>query len=84
MHARPWATLVLALAPLAAVGAGTAAADRASRPEEAIEPGFLEFLAEEPGLDEELSEALMTGELDREIERSAKRQEVQGDGKNEG
>lgn len=81
---RAWAGAVLALAPLAAFGAGTAAAEKGPRPDEPVEPGFLEFLAEEDGLDEELSEALMSGELDREMERSAKRREVQGDVKNEG
>ena len=87
MRARSWAAAILALAPLAplaALGAGAAAADKPPRPEDTIEPGFLEFLAEEAGLDEELSDALMTSDLDREIERSARRREVQGDVKNEG
>lgn len=81
-RAQPW--VLLAMAPVTALAADPGAADRPPRAEEVIEAGFLEFLAEEPGLDEELSEALMTGDLDREIERSAGRREVQGNAKNEG
>lgn len=84
MRARPWTGLVLAIVPLAALGAGSATADSVPRPDEPIEAGFLEFLAEEAGLDDELNEALMTSDLDREIERSSRRREVQGDVKNEG
>lgn len=80
---RPWAGALLALVPLAAPGAGPAVPEQAPRADESVEPGLLEFLAEEAGTDEELSDALMTGELDREIERSAKRREVQGDVKKE-
>ena len=80
---RPWAGALLALVPLAAPGAGPAVPEQAPQADESVEPGLLEFLAEEAGTDEELSDALMTGELDREIERSAKRREVQGDVKKE-
>ncbi len=72
------------MVPLAALGAGPATADPPPRADAAIEPGFLEFLAEEAGLDEELSEALMTDELDRDIERSATRRKEQGNVRNEG
>lgn len=74
---------MLAMAPLAALGAGKPAVEPPPAAE-AMDAGFLEFLAEEAGLDDELSEALMGNELDREIERRAKRREVQGNAKNEG
>lgn len=70
--------------PAMALLAGPTTADKPSRPDEPVEQGFLEFLAEEPALDEELSDALMSNDLDREIERSTRRQEVRGDAKNEG
>lgn len=70
--------------PAMALLAGSATADKPPQPDEPIEQGFLEFLAEEPAFDEELSDALMSNDLDREIERSRRRQEVQGDAKNEG
>lgn len=57
---------LLALAAPVAAGGETAGADAAR-----VEPELLEFLAEEPGLDDELSEALMTKDLDRAIERAA-------------
>ena len=44
-----------------------------------VDPGFLEFLAEEPALDEELGDALMTTDLDRVIERSASSRKVKDD-----
>ncbi len=49
----------------------------------AMEPGFLEFLAEESGVDEEMSAALMTTDLDRALERSAERRKVDDDGKDQ-
>jgi len=70
--------------PAMALLAGSAAADKPPQPDEPIEQGLLEFLAEEPALDEELNDALMSNDLDREIERSTRRREVQGDAKNEG
>lgn len=81
-RARPW--VLLAMAPVTALAADPGAADGTPRRDEVVEAGFLEFLAEEPGLDEELNEALMAGDLDREIERSAGRREVRGNAKNEG
>jgi hypothetical protein len=45
-----------------------------------VDVGFLEFLAEEPVLDEDMGEALMSGDLDREIERAASRNKVKDDG----
>lgn len=84
MRVRPWAGAVLAMVPLAALGAGPVPAGPSPPVDAAIEPGFLEFLAEEAGLDEELSEALMTDELDRDIERSATRRKEQGNVRNEG
>jgi hypothetical protein len=46
-----------------------------------VDPGLLEFLAEEPPIDEELGKALMTGDLDRAIERTAARSKVKDDDK---
>lgn len=80
MRAVQWTVVIPAMALLA----GSATADKPPQPDEQIEQGFLEFLAEEAVLDEELSDALMTSDLDREIDRSAKRREVQGDVRNEG
>lgn len=44
-----------------------------------LEPAFLEFLAEEAGVDEELSDALMTADLDRAIEEADRRKEGRQD-----
>lgn len=44
-----------------------------------VDAGLLEFLAEEPPIDEELGKALMTGDLDRAIERTAARSKVNDD-----
>jgi hypothetical protein len=46
-----------------------------------VDPGLLEFLAEEPPIDEELGKALLTGDLDRAIERTAARSKVKDDDK---
>jgi len=43
------------------------------------EPAFFEFLAEEAGVDEELSDALMTADLDRAIEEADRRSEGRQD-----
>ena len=83
MPARHWMGFMLAMTPLAALGAGPAGVESPPAAE-AMDAEFLEFLAEEAGLDDELSEALMSNELDREIERPAERQEVQGNAKNQG
>jgi hypothetical protein len=62
----------------AAASAGEA--DEAGPPVVApIERGLLEFLAEEPALDDEMGRALMSGGLDREIERAAKGRKVTED-----
>jgi hypothetical protein len=44
----------------------------AAAPSQPPEPGLLEFLAEEPQMDEELGEALLSRDLDRALERSRK------------
>lgn len=73
-----WAWLLVAAAPVAGVaGEG----DEPRGPVEPLEPGLLEFLAEEPALDEELGEALMTRDVDKAIERAAARDKVKSDGK---
>ena len=71
-HTWLWA---LAAAMPSAVQAGDAK-PAATQP---VDPGFLEFLAEEPALDEELGDALMTTDLDRAIERSASSRKVKDD-----
>ena len=43
------------------------------------EPDFLEFLAEEAGVDEELSDVLMTASLDRAIEEADRHREGRQD-----
>jgi hypothetical protein len=43
------------------------------------EPAFLEFLAEEAGVDEELSDVLMTASLDRAIEEADRHREGRQD-----
>ena len=61
------------------VAASAGEADEADPPVAPIERGLLEFLAEEPALDDELGRALMSGDLDREIERAAKGRKVTED-----
>ena len=75
---RGWAW-ALALAVPVAVPAG--AADPPSADQAPPEAGLLEFLAEEPAQAEELSDALLSSDLDRAIERSAKNRKVKSDGK---
>lgn len=71
MRLRFWKAAA-ALAPCAALGAAATAGEQA--PEQApADRSFFEFLAEEPDLEAELSEALMTDRLDEEIERSGGR-----------
>ena len=72
---RVWAW-ALALAAPVALPADPPRADPAPP-----EPGLLEFLAEEPAPDDELSDALLSSDLDRAIERSAKSGKVKDDGK---
>jgi hypothetical protein len=80
MRHRTWAWVMIAGTPLA-----VAAGDTNAPPAEpaAMEPGLFEFLAEESGVDEEMSAALMTSDLDRALERSAERRKVDDDGKDQ-
>ena len=50
-----------------------------SAPPQLPEPGLLEFLAEEPQMDEELGEALLSRDLDGALERSRKEEKVRDD-----
>lgn len=66
--------------------AGAAGAAQAGEPPaeprpEPLDVAFLEFLAEEAGVDEELSDALMSADLDRAIAQSRRRSEVDRDDK---
>jgi hypothetical protein len=78
MRRRRLAWVLMTAAPLAAPVVG---ADRASADEEAVEPGLLEFLAEEAGVDEDLSDALLSGDLDRAVQQSARNSKVKDDDK---
>ena len=73
---RAWLWALAAALPPAAL-----AGDEAPAAPQPVDPGLLEFLAEEPALDEELGDALMTADLDRAIERSASSKKVKDDGK---
>lgn len=73
-----WVWALAALAPAALQAGEPADVKQAATP---VDPGLLEFLAEEPAIDEELGKALMTGDLDREIERTAARSKVKDDDK---
>lgn len=44
-----------------------------------LDPAFLEFLAEEAGVDEELSDALMSADLDRAMEEAERQREGRQD-----
>ncbi len=73
--------MTLSIAPLAVL-AGIAGATEVEEPEVAgLERGFLEFLAEEAGVDEDLSDALMSSDLDRALEQSRQHRKVDDDGK---
>lgn len=65
--------LLAALVPAAA----TAAEPQGAPPPP--EPGLLEFLAEEPQMDEELGEALLSRDLDKALDRSGKDEKVRDD-----
>jgi len=71
-----WKRVLGPVGPLVML-AGPAAAGEP--PPEPLEPAFLEFLAEEAGVDDELSEALMTTDLDRSIGQPDERREGQED-----
>ena len=74
------ARALLSVAPLAML-TGIAGAAEADEPEAAtLERGFLEFLAEEAGVDEELTEAMMSSDLDRALEQSRRHRKVDDDG----
>ena len=76
---RRWIWLLAAAAPAALHAAEPS--DPAPRPAP-VDAGLLEFLAEEPALDDDLGKALMTGDVDRAIERTAGRSKVvKDDGK---
>ena len=74
---RTWLWALAAAMPSPAQAGDTPSLQVARQP---ADPGFLEFLAEEPALDEELGDALMTTDLDRAIERSASSNKVKDDG----
>lgn len=63
------------LVPLSAPAAG----DEPVLAKNLPEPGMLEFLGEEPGLDDELEGALLSADLDRELDRVSKRRKVKDD-----
>jgi hypothetical protein len=63
------AGLIAALLPAVVHATGP---QPAPAPPQPPEPGLLEFLAEEPQMDEELGEALLSRDLDRALERSRK------------
>jgi len=67
-----WLLAALLPAPLPA-------AEREGAPPPPPEPGLLEFLAEEPQMDEELGEALLSRDLDKALERSRKHEKVKDD-----
>jgi hypothetical protein len=71
-HLRAW--LLVAMAPAAAQ-----AAEPQGAPPPLPEPGLLEFLAEEPQMDEELGEALLSRDLDKALERKRKDEKVRDD-----
>ena len=73
-----WAWALAAVAPAALQAGEPTDMKQAVAP---VDPGLLEFLAEEPPIDEELGKALMTGDLDRAIERTAARSKVKDDDK---
>ena len=71
---RAW--LLAAMVPAAAHAAEP---QTLSAPSQPPEPGLLEFLAEEPQMDEELGEALLSRDLDGALERSRKEEKVRDD-----
>ena len=71
-RARAW--LLVALVPAAAQ-----AAEPQGAPPPPPEPGLLEFLAEEPQMDEELGEALLSRDLDKALEGGGKERKVKED-----
>jgi heme oxygenase len=76
MRNAAWTWVIVAGAAVPAMGSEPAVPETT-----AMEAGFLEFLAEEAGVDEDVSEALMSAELDRALEQSASQRRVKDDGK---
>lgn len=71
---RTFRTLLIAVgASLAALGS---VADQPAVESRAVQPGLLEFLAEESGVDEDVSGALMSSDLDRALARAARDRKV--------
>ena len=68
------ACLLVAMVPAAAQ-----ATEPAGVPTPPPEPELLEFLAEEPQMDEELGEALLSRDLDKALEHNGKDQKVRED-----
>lgn len=64
-----WTLFIVLGAPLVALGS---AADQPAVETKAVQPGLLEFLAEESGVDEDMSGALMSSDLDRALARAAR------------
>ena len=73
---RAWTRLLGSAGPLALLAGAPGAGHAEEQPAAPLESGFLEFLAEEADVDEELSEALMSADLDRAIENSRRRSKV--------
>ena len=69
----PWTPLLVLGASLAAPGG---AADQPAVETTVVQPGLLEFLAEDSGVDEDMSGALMSSELDRALARAARDRKV--------
>lgn len=76
---RGWTRFVGPAGPLVLLAGAAGAAQAAEREPPALETAFLEFLAEEAGVDEELSDALMSADLDRALEESSRRSKVNDD-----
>ena len=70
----PRPLLIVLGASLAAPGS---AADQPAVGTSAAQPGLLEFLAEESGVDEDMSGALMSSDLDRALARAARDRKVE-------
>ena len=72
--ARTFPVLLICLG--ASLAVPDSAADRPAVETRAVQPGLLEFLAEESGVDEDVSGALMSSDLDRALARAAQEQKV--------
>jgi len=74
MHRIPGTLLIVLGASLAAPGSMS---DQPAAATRAAQPGLLEFLAEESGVDEDMSSALMSSDLDRALARAARDRKVE-------